>query len=263
LRNQFINSAAIALFLVFGSQNAAAEFDHKHELWNSIVSRYVSADGSTSVVDYKTLKEDAREPLTKYLDTLASVPESKFNSWTKRQRLAFLINAYNAWTIKLIVDNYPIKSIKDIGGFLSSPWKQKIVQLFGDKRSLDWIEHEKIRPTFNEPRIHFALVCASKGCPGLRSEAFTPDKLDQQLEGSTKRFLADGSRNSFNLQKKELNLSSLFKWYKDDFVKARGSVEKFVLPYMTKAGQAANTEHFIISYKDYDWSLNENHNSSR
>lgn len=255
---QFFKSVFfVGTFIGFVCEPAMA-FDHQYVEWNSIVKQSVSWSGSVSTVNYKELKANPKA-LNHYLKSITEVQTSEFDQWTRNQQLAFLINAYNALTIKLIVDHYPVNSIKDIGGIFSSPWKKKFFKLFGNETSLDWIEHEKIRPQYKEPRVHFSLVCASKGCPGIRDEAFTAEKLNEQLEDSARRFLKDSSRNNFEPIKNELHLSSIFKWYKDDFIKAKGSVESFVLPYMTSAqGQQSSTKSNIsIEYLDYDWSLNE------
>lgn len=247
----------VGALALFGWSQALA-FDHSHSDWNEIVKRSVTWTQSASTVNYKDLKSNSRT-LDQYLKELSDVKSSDFERWTRDQQLAFLINAYNAWTVKLILQSYPVKSIKDIGGILSSPWKKKFFKLFDKETSLDWIEHEKIRPTFYEPRIHFALVCASRGCPGLRAEAFVAEKLNQQLEDSTKQFLNDSSRNHYDPVKKELALSSIFKWYKEDFVKAKGSVQAFIFPYMDslKSETANSIQNLAVKYLEYDWSLNE------
>ncbi|MBX7230971.1 MAG: DUF547 domain-containing protein [Bdellovibrionales bacterium] len=238
--------------------NQAFAFDHSHSNWNEIVQRSVTWTNSTSTVNYKDLKSNSKA-LDHYLKELSEVKSSDFDRWSRNEQLAFLINAYNAWTIKLILENYPVKSIKDIGGIFSSPWKKKFFKLFDKEASLDWIEHEKIRPIYSEPRIHFALVCASIGCPGIRAEAFIAEKLNQQLDDSTKRFLNDSSRNHYDPAKKELALSSIFKWYKDDFVKAKGTVQAFIFPYMDslKSEPSSSVQNLSIRFLEYNWSLNE------
>lgn len=256
---QFFKSAIFVGTLVGFAWEPAMAFDHQHKEWNLILNQSVTWTGSISTVNYKELKSNPKAALDHYLKSLTEVQSTEFDQWTRNQQLAFLINAYNAWTIKLIVDHYPVKSIKDTGGIFSSPWKNKFFKLFGNETSLDWIEHEKIRPQYNEPRIHFSLVCASKGCPGLRAEAFTADKLNEQLEDSTSRFLNDTSRNRYESTAMEFQLSSIFKWYKDDFIKAKGSVQAFVFPYMDSVKGQVPTAilNVPIKYLDYDWSLNE------
>jgi hypothetical protein len=256
--NRVLSILFFSIGVFVGRPGFANAFDHQHTEWNSILHRSVTWTGASSAVNYKTLKSEPK-PLGHYLQTLSAVKTSEFNVWSKAEQLAFLINAYNAFTVQLILDHYPVKSIKKIGGLFSSPWSLKFFSLLGDERNLDWIEHKKIRPEFAEPRIHFALVCASKGCPGLQAEAFVADRLNDQLQGAALKFLTDSSKNRYDADKKVLWLSSIFKWYKDDFIKAKGSIQAFVLPFMESANQPATqfdsaTE---IKFLDYNWDLNE------
>jgi len=239
--------------------SSTREFDHTHQAWTILLQNHVRLNGPASTVDYKLLKNDSEE-LQKYLGTLEAVAQSEFNRFSESEKLAFLINAYNAFTVKLIVDHYPVKSIKDIGSVFSSPWKKKFFRLFGEERHLDNIEHDMIRKSFNEPRIHFAVVCASIGCPALRNEAFVAANIEKQLEAAAQNFLTDKSRNRYLPESKKLELSSIFKWYGSDFPKKYGSLESFLAPRLT-----SNPEHqsiirekkAVVSYLDYDWSLNE------
>ncbi len=140
-------------------------------------------------VDYRGLKADS-QLLETYLQQAGAVPESEFNTWAEKQQLAFLINLYNAATLQLVVDHYPVKSIKKIKHRFKGPWDQPVVPMFGKKISLNTLEHKIIRPTYKEPRVHMALVCAAKGCPILRSEAYTAERLDEQLDNQSHRYLA-------------------------------------------------------------------------
>ena len=187
--------------------------------------------------------------------------------------MAFLINAYNAFTIELILTKYPdVKSIKDLGSTFSSPWKKSFFKLLGEERNLDWIEHDKLRPTgknivnggYQDPRIHVAIVCASIGCPALPPEAFTAAKLDTQLESGMVKFVGDKTRNRFEGGK--LQVSSIFKWFKDDFEKGYkgfGKVEDVFAKYADALSSDAAAQAQIraksvsISHLDYDWSLND------
>ena len=151
---------------------------------------------------------------------LSGVSGSEFSSWVKAERLAFLLNAYNAFTIDLVLSRYPkLKSIKELGSLIQSPWKKRFVPLLGEMHSLDDIEQGMIRKPgeYDEPRIHFALNCASIGCPALLNEAFIGTKLDAQLENATKAFLTDNSRNRYNVQSNQLEVSNICDWYKKDF----------------------------------------------
>lgn len=234
-------------------------FDHAHKQWGLLLKQFVAVDGHESRVKYAKLKSDHLE-LDSYLKTLENVKNAEFSRFSEPQKLAFLINAYNALTIKLILDHYPVKSIKDIGSFLKSAWKIKFFTLLEEKKHLDNIEHDLIRKSFNEPRIHFALVCASNGCPALRPEAFTADELEKQLEEATRNFLNDKARNRYSQATNKLELSSIFKWYGEDFSKKHGSVETFVATRITenpKEQAAIRSKKASISYLDYDWSLND------
>ena len=252
-------TVTLAFTLLGGlSATPSDSFDHTHARWDAVVHEAVSPDGAISLVDYAALKRKPGE-FDAYLAELTAVTAAEFGGWSESQRLAFLINAYNAWTVKLIVDNYPVESIKELGGWLSSPWKQDFFELLGETRNLDDIEHGMIRQNFKEPRIHFAVNCASLGCPPLRAEAFRADRLDEQLEDNTRIFLQDVRRNKFDAARNTLHLSSIFKWYGSDFVATDGSVEAFVASRITadpaKRREIASRQ-VRIRFLDYDWTLN-------
>ncbi len=268
---RFVALVIVAAGLVISSQSifAKTSFDQEHADLTHLLKRHVQwqSSGHASVVDYAGLQKD-RAPLKAYLQQLAGVSMSDFNSWRADQRTAFLINAYNAWTLELILTAYPdIASIKDLGGLFSSPWKQSIANLLGATRSLDDIEHGLLRGAkgFNEPRIHFAVNCASIGCPALRPEAYTADALDAQLADQTQRFLSDRSRNRVSDDGKTLVVSKLFDWYADDF-KAPASPlaapKGFLATYASALSDDAATQQKIgdgtlaLDFLDYDWALN-------
>jgi len=231
----------------------ARAFDHTHAALDGILGKYVKSSG----VDYAGLKKDTT-PLTGYLDSVAAVPEATFKQWSKEEQMAFLINLYNAATLKLVVDHYPVKSIKDIGSVFKGPWKQPVVRMFGKTETLDHVEHDLLRPNYNDPRIHFAINCASIGCPALRSEAFQAAKLDAQLDEQTRLFLHDRSKNRVDAKAKVLYLSSIFDWFKADFVKKSGSVEKFIAPYLDASDRSVVEQGGLkIKNTDYSWSLNK------
>lgn len=191
----------------------ASKAEPLHAPWQKLLNEHIYPinHGSSTVVDYAAFKAE-RNDLKEYLDTLAAVSQSQFAAWSKHKQLAFLINTYNAWTVEFILTKYPdIKSIKELGSFFSSPWSKEFIPLLGETRSLDNIEHTLIRGSgkYNDPRIHFAVNCASIGCPALREEAYTEDKLEQQLASQTTRFLTDISRNYISGD--TLYLSSIFK----------------------------------------------------
>jgi len=234
-------------------------FDQSHPKLDSILKEVVVINGHKSSVRYSSLKRD-RLTLDQYLGEIENVTLAEYQQWSEPQKVAFLINAYNALTIKLILSKYPdLKSIKDLGGFFSGPWKVEFFSLFGEKRHLDYIEHTLLRKQFSEPRIHFALVCASIGCPALRNEAYVADRLDQQLNDAMKNFLRDLDRNFFESSTETLKISSIFKWFKGDFAKTKGSVEAFIAPWITddiKLRQRIRNKEIDIDYLDYEWTLN-------
>jgi hypothetical protein len=243
--------AAILLALCVGR---AAEFDHAH----AALDRVLKADVKNERVDYLALKKDSRD-LDAWLKTAGAVTETEFNRWTQPQQLAFLINLYNAATLKLIVNHYPVKSIKDIGSVFKGPWKQEVVPLLGKTVTLDYLEHGVLRKKYAEPRVHFAIVCAAKGCPPLRAEAFIPDKLNEQLDEQGRVFLGTKEKNRWDGSARVLYLSPIFKWFSEDFEKKSGSVVKFVTPYFPAEAQKQiqSVKSPEVRYTDYDWSLNE------
>jgi len=210
-----------------------------YSLWNSVLQDHVSNEGQ---VDYKALQSNSIN-LDNYLKLLSKT--SPDTSWSKQQSLAFWINAYNAMTINLVLRHYPLKSIKDI----KNPWGQRIWRI-GDKLyNLEDIEHQILRK-MDEPRIHFAIVCASISCPKLQNEAFQASKIDTQLTKATKEFLADTNRN--NISKYSLELSKMFQWFSKDF-KQNGSLIDFLNQY----ADIEISDKAKIKFKDYNWNLNE------
>lgn len=196
---------------------------------------------------YKALKASPQK-LHAYLDTLAAVTKRQFASWTEAQQLAFGFNLYNAATLKLIVDHYPVKSIRDIGNIFRGPWKQKVVRFRGEKITLDDLEHGFLRQEYNEPRLHVALVCAAIGCPPLRTEAYVADRLDEQLNDQSRTFLQSPKGLVVDRVNGKAHISSIFKWYGDDFPSVRDFVSRH---------SGHDLTGLEIDYLDYDWSLNE------
>ncbi len=234
-----------AAAVVWAPARSNAAMDHG--LFTGLLGKYVQK----GTVDYKGFKRE-EVTLDKYLTVLEKTDTRKLS---RDDRFAFYINAYNAWTIKLILTGYPgIKSIKDLGSFFKSPWKKEIARIDGGIVTLDHIEHEVLRPGFKDPRVHFAVNCASKGCPPLRGEAYRGDILDRQLDEMTRAFINDPRRN--RLEGRTLYVSSIFKWFSEDF---NDDVAGFFLKYARgdlKEGLEANGNAVTIKYLDYDWSLN-------
>lgn len=253
-----LKQICVALVFAFSSQ-ARATFDHTHQKWDKFLKTYVVLVGeSASQVQYQKARTD-RKLLDEYTQEVQKVTRTEYDGWTDAQKQAFLINAYNALTVKLILDKGIPASIKDIGSIFRNTWKQKFFTLFGEDSYLDRLEHELARGTFNNCRFHFAFNCASVGCPMLRNEAWMPNKLNEQFEDSARRFISDSSRNHYNAQGNYLELSKIFDWYGDDFVKDKscgGSVKAFVSRYIKAPGGKPVPETAAIKFLPYDWSLN-------
>ncbi|BFM21209.1 DUF547 domain-containing protein [Gilvimarinus japonicus] len=256
---------SLALWLC-AMPSSATEFDHQHSIYAKVLANHVhwEQDGVASRVAYADLKANPSR-LTQYIGLLEEVTQKDFERWSKPQQLAFLINAYNAHTLQLVITHYPVESIKDIGRFWQSPWKNRFFTLLGESMSLDDLEHDIIRKPgrYNEPRIHFAVNCASVGCPALRTEPFIAQRLDAQLEDSSVRFLRDASRNRY--RDGELQVSAIFKWYRQDFERGWlgvNTLASFFLRYADALSltqeQRLQLENGTVHYEflPYDWSLN-------
>ena len=215
-----------------------------HDLWTNLLQQYVSVNGT---VNYKGFVKDKIQ-LEQYLNTLGKNPVG--SNWSDAEKMAYWINAYNAFTVKLIVDNYPLKSIKDItNGILSKPWDIKFFKIGGVDFDLNTIEHEILRKQFAEPRIHFAINCASFSCPKLRNEAFVAERLEEQLENQAESFINNPDKNIIN--ESETKLSQIFNWFESDFTKIE-SIASFI-----KKRNDLFSEQNEVEYLDYIWTLNE------
>jgi hypothetical protein len=234
---------AVAVF----TAPARAETTVDNTLYAELLHKYVK----NGVVDYQGFKKEEAK-LDQYLKILE---ETEPKALSRNEQFAFYINAYNAWTIKLILSDYPgVQSIKDLGSLFKSPWKKKIARIDGDVVTLDNIEHDTLRPRFKDPRIHFAVNCASKSCPPLRSEPYRGAVLDQQLTEMTKNFINDPQYN--RLQGNTLHVSSIFKWYSEDF---NDDIVGFFKKYAKgdfKERLNKQGGDIEVEYLDYDWSLN-------
>ena len=261
--------------LLPGIANAQA-FDHSHAAWTTLLARHVRLlrGGQASQLRYAGMAAD-RVALKAYLATLSAVGKTLFDGFNRGQQMAFLINAYNAFTVELILSKYPdLKSIKDLGGFLSSPWKPQWIDLLGARMSLDNIEHDTLRAPgrYNDPRIHFAVNCASIGCPMLREEAFVGDRLEAQLDEQARRFMADRSRNRYNAAARKLELSKIFDWYGGDFTQGHKGISSLAQFCAGHAEQLADApadreaikgQKLAIDFMDYDWALNDAKGSTK
>ncbi|MGH7908355.1 MAG: DUF547 domain-containing protein [Thermodesulfobacteriota bacterium] len=253
---------------------AAKQFDHSHSIYDSLLKKYVK----NGRVDYKRIKASS-DNFSTYLRNLGSVNESDYSKWSREEKLSFWINAYNAFTIKAIIDNYPIKgrvfsiyprnSIRQIDGV----WDKLQFRAVGKTVTLEEIEHEILRKQFNEPRIHFAIVCASLGCPDLRKDAYKANMINEQLENAATEFINNPQKGvRINPDDNEVKISKIFKWFGEDFIDEFGNTKSFndrdtkdraVLNFVTTQLKSQEDRTFLesnqfkISYLDYDWSLNE------
>ena len=259
--------AGLGLVVSAGKASAQA-FDHGHGAWTVLLKKHVVLlrNGQASQLRYAGMAAE-RPALKAYLDTLSAVSASAFAAFSKPQQMTFLINAYNAFTVELILTRYPkLESIKDLGSLLSNPWKPKWVPLLGDKLSLDDIEHGQLRARgrYDDPRIHFAVNCASIGCPMLREEAFVPERLEAQLDEQALRFLSDRTRNRYAGGK--LEVSKIFDWYGEDFrLGHRGitSLPAYLARFAEQLADSAGDRERVkgqkldVGFLEYDWKLND------
>jgi hypothetical protein len=224
-----------------------AESAVNNSLYGELLKKYVIDD----VVNYQGFKNE-EDKLDRYLKILEN---ANSKTLSRDEQFAFYINAYNAWTIKLVLSGYPgIKSIKDLGNIFRSPWKKKICRIDGDIITLDDIEHKILRPRFRDPRVHFAIVCASKSCPPLISEPYRGEVLNQQLDYSSRVFINNPERN--RLEGNILYVSSIFKWFAEDF---NDDIIGFFRKYVSddvKSKLDRNRDRIKIKYLSYNWSLN-------
>jgi hypothetical protein len=260
----------LAAALLAFSAGARSQFDHQHKAWGELLKKHVVPidGGSSSQVRYAAIARE-RDALKAYLASLSKVSSEEFKTWSKDQQLAFLINAYNAHMVELILTRYPdIRSVWDFGKVFNNPFKNRFFTLFGRDFSLDNVEHDTIRAkgVYDDPRIHMAVNCASIGCPALREEPFVADKLDRQLEEQVVRFLSDRSRNRYNAVSNALEVSAIFKWYGADFtggLKGIASLAQFFAGYAAQLSARPDQQKAIaagkvaIAYLDYDWNLND------
>jgi hypothetical protein len=235
-------------------------FDHRHELWTGVLRAHVAADR----FDYAALKKD-RGALDRYLRSLEAVPPAEFARWTREQQYAFWINAYNAYTVSLVVEKHPVDSIKDIGSLLKEVWDREFVPLKplfpeakGDQLSLNDIEHRILRPKFKDARVHAAVNCASIGCPPLRAEAFVAEKLEAQLDEQVRLWLADPARNRYDRAKNGIEISKVFDWFEEDFVRDADSLQAWIAKYAppAEAEWIRSAKKLAIEHRDYSWKLN-------
>lgn len=247
------NKVVVSLFLLFLGYMIFADDDKKiyefneladHSSWSKLLQKHVSDSGT---VNYKGFISESTE-FNAYLNELSS--HHPASNWSREDVLAYWINAYNAFTIKLIVDNYPIKSIKDIEPIFGVPWYYDFIKIQENTYDLDYIEHQILRK-MNEPRIHFAIVCASYSCPNLLNEAFESVTLEKQLESQATFFINDTGKNIIN--DSTVELSKIFEWFGQDFETETTSL----VDYINKYSKLKISESNEVKYLDYKWELNE------
>lgn len=226
-----------------------------HSLFTQVLEAFVDDAGN---VAYARLKENP-EALVQYLQLLAATDPATLS---EDEQIAFWINAYNAYTLKLIIDKYPVSSILRTVGIpipkLNMPWLKKIATVGGEVYTLDQIEHEILRKQFDEPRIHFGIVCASISCPALRREAYTGAELDTQLTEQALLFLNDPGKNQIQDATDTIRISKIFDWFEEDFTGTHDSVQPYLAQFFTgEVRETLRMEGYRIRYMDYDWGLND------
>ena len=231
----------VVLFFSLVSFAGVGEPKFDHSPWDKLLQKNVSSQGN---VNYEGLKKD-QAAFNTYLASLSKTKPDA--TWSRNETMAYWINAYNAFTIKLMLNNYPLKSIMEING--GKAWDLKFIDIKGEKYSLNNIEHDILRKKYPDPRIHFAVNCASISCPKLFNSAFFAEGLNEKLEKAAKEFINNSSKNSITADKAQV--SKLFDWYKDDFTK-NGSIADYLNKY-------SNTKLTTnkVSYKEYNWNINK------
>ena len=248
-----------------GFAGGGGDFDHTYAELDGVLRAHVNARGA---VDYAGLKGSA--PLDAFLASVAGRTAEEVGAWPAKSQIAFYTNAYNAITLKAILDAYPVKSIRDIQ---PNAWDNEKWTVAGRTVSLNWIEHTKLRKNLSEPRVHFTLVCAAVGCPKLKNRAYTAKAIEAEMEAAAKGFLTDATKNRVDASGKRVYLSSLLDWYGDDFVGYAGLPEvagidgltakqqagiRLLAKYSSEADRAAlGAGGFVVVYNEYDWALNK------
>ncbi|NNC94583.1 MAG: DUF547 domain-containing protein [Chitinophagales bacterium] len=219
-----------------------------HNEWDKLTKKNVKSSGE---VDYLSFIEDSIR-FKSYLDLLSVNPPSE--GWSNNEKLVYWINAYNAFTVQIVLKHYPIESITDIKTFhiplVNTVWHDEFIPIGDQKISLNHIEHGILRKEFNDPRIHFAINCASLSCPKLRNEAYRSEQIDKQLDDQAHAFFNDTGKNEFSVDRVEV--SRIFQWFRKDF-----TTESTLIAYLNRYSPVEIREDATISYKKYDWSLNE------
>ena len=226
-----------------------------HDEWNALLNRYVK-DGFVDYRSWHNLPDD-RVRLANYLSDLADYCKPAFEQLPAASRLAFTLNLYNAAVIDLVLKNYPINSINDIDDKVFNKPIMKLEWLDSKSVSLNALENEIIRPTFKDPRIHFALVCAAVSCPRLLNQAYSPAKVDEQLEAQTKNFFRDRTQVDYSQKGNLLKVSKIFEWYRQDFEESAGSLNNYLKRELKKVQASPPRKKAEIQFFEYSWKLNQ------
>ncbi len=247
---------AVTLAALAATRPAAAGDHADHSEFDVLLRKYVSPEG-VRYAEWRASTED-RAALDVYLEGMQEIQVSRLHASPdgRTEALAFWINLYNAATLRLVLDGYPVGSIKELGELLKSPWEKDLVVVEGRRLTLNEIENDMIRPVFQEPRVHFALNCAARSCPPLRAEAYVPERLDEQLDDQTRRFLVDETNNRMEPDGR-LRLSKILDWYSKDFGGSSRAVAEWVRPYVPALARLQDAEGIDVRYGSYEWALND------
>ena len=255
-----LTSLLVLLLAPLSSALTAEEgFDHDHGRWTRVLGAVATTDG----VDYERLAKERKE-LDSYLSLLEQVAHEEFGTWERDERYAFWINAYNAYTLRLVIDHLPVESIRDIGDEETSPWDLRVVGLahlapgIEEKQlTLNELEHRILRAEFKDARVHAAVNCASKGCPPLRTSAFTAGKLGEQLDAAARAWLADPARFRFDPRKNRVVGSEILRWFESDFVRDAESTALWIARFAPEEHRDWLRKGPVqLEFLPYDWKLN-------
>jgi hypothetical protein len=223
----------------------------EHDDWQYMLDRYVTANKGIHLFSYSNVSNSDKKKLKGYLLYLASINPKKLN---RAQQMAFWVNLYNASTVSLILEHYPVTSIKKIGSIISSPWDKKFITVNRKALSLNNIEHGILRPIFNDSRIHYVVNCASKGCPNLPKKALTSANAQRVLDRAARSYI--NHPRGLEVKQGRLKLSTLYKWYRNDFGRTKAQLVSHLSRYARPEIRRKIKQHYPIDYH-YDWSLNE------
>lgn len=252
LKGGLVFAFLLPVFLSLGLANFTG-VDHNHRVWQEWVDQFSETTAFGVGVNYDCAIRD-RQKLDAYLVRIRSVTEAQYKRFSLVEKKAFLANAYNAYTVALILAYYPVKTIKTVGGD-DQAWKIPFVKLLGQTITLDQLENEWVRPWFKDQNMHFALVCAAKGCPALRW--YSARSFDRQVRENALSFLLDTEKNYFVEKEKKWFISPIFEWYQTDFAKDRSQMPQVLTSYLpVKALQGGEKSGLPIAYTNYDWDLN-------